>query len=471
MTVFSSRDTASEAKPAGTGTTPRRLRFSLNTVVATAASAAILSTSAPAVLAQELEPTEQGLTGVFDGLFDDSPIGDEEDDAPASSTREAAPNTDNCPQALLPPEPVTTSEVVAPGQQSPAPLPEVQDSNCGVQAPAGFDVNDDVRASAWMVSDLDTGEIVAMKDPHGRYRPASILKVLLALEAIEELDLKKVVIGTDEDAAIDGSAVGLGPGGRYTVEQLLQGLLMASGNDAAHALAQQLGGDQETLTKINKLATDLGARSTFAASYSGLDAPGMSTSAADMALLYTAAFENPTFARIVGTDSVKFPGYGDLEGYELGNDNGLFMNDPDGIGGKTGYTDDANHTFVGALDRDGRRLMAVILDTTIDHGPRAWEQAQMLLDEAYKIPAGQGVSSLEETEKITKEEETPVPTATAANAENVPVTNAASAAESPTHPTWMPWLIVAGVAVLVLVIISSLLLLRSPSGRGRHAAR
>ncbi|HHT58555.1 hypothetical protein [Corynebacterium stationis] len=58
MTVFSSRDTASEAKPAGTGTTPRRLRFSLNTVVATAASAAILSTSAPAVLAQELEPTD-----------------------------------------------------------------------------------------------------------------------------------------------------------------------------------------------------------------------------------------------------------------------------------------------------------------------------------------------------------------------------------------------------------------------------
>ena len=151
MTVFSSRDTASEAKPAGTGTTPRRLRFSLNTVVATAASAAILSTSAPAVLAQELEPTEQGLTGVFDGLFDDSPLVEEEDDAPASSTREAAPNTDNCPQALLPPEPVTTSEVVAPGQQSPAPLPEVQYSNCGVQAPAGFDVNDDVRASAWMV--------------------------------------------------------------------------------------------------------------------------------------------------------------------------------------------------------------------------------------------------------------------------------------------------------------------------------
>src|SRR5699024_3939192 len=109
-------------------------------------------------------------------------------------------------------------------------------------------------------------EIVAMKDPHGRYRPASILKVLLALESIEELDLKKQVIGTDEDAAIDGSAVGLGPGGRYTVEQLLQRLLMASGNDAAHDLAQQLGYYSETLTKCNPLAAVCGACSSFAAS-------------------------------------------------------------------------------------------------------------------------------------------------------------------------------------------------------------
>ena len=470
MTAFLPRTISSAASTAGAWLIPSRRRLSLSAFTAATVSTVLLTTSTPAAFAQEMEPAEQGIGGeegiaeVFDGLFDDS---EDEEDAPASATREAAPNTDNCPHALLPPEPVTTSEVVAPGQQSPAPLPEVPDENCGVQAPAGFHVNDDVLASAWMVSDLDTGEIVAMKDPHGRYRPASILKVLLALESIEELDLKKQVIGTDEDAAIDGSAVGIGPGGRYTVEQLLQGLLMASGNDAAHALAQQLGGDNETLTKINTLASELGARSTFAASYSGLDAPGMSTSAADMALLYTAAFRNPTFARIVGTDSVKFPGYGELEGYELGNDNGLFMNDPNGIGGKTGYTDDANHTFVGALDRDGRRLMAVILDTTIDHGPRAWEQAQMLLDEAYKFPAGQGVSTLDEINRTDAEEESPTPAA--------PVTNAsaadARAAElDHNQPSWMPWIIVGGVAVLVIAVISSLLLLRRPSGRGRHAA-
>ena len=446
-------------------------------MVITSLTVAPLSFSAPA-FAQDSEPTDITDTDVVD-LFDDVRDGVDDDpnseDAEVSSTREAAPNTDQCPQALLPPEPVTTSEVLAPGQESPAPLPEVPSNNCGIQAPEGFNVDDDVRAASWAVSDLDTGEVVATKDPHGRYRPASILKVLIALVAIEELDLDKEVIGTDADAAIDGSAVGIGPGGRYTVEQLLQGLVMASGNDAAHALAQQLGGDEETLKKINQLAQDLGARSTHAASYSGLDAPGMSTSAADMALLYTAAFENPTFARLVGTESVEFPGYGDLEGYELWNDNGLFMNDPDGIGGKTGYTDDAHHTFVGALDRDGRRLMAVILDTTVDHGPRAWEQAQLLLNEAYDVPAGQGVSSLDELESIGLEEdsaeEASAVAASAPTPEDSDVQAQTENTSSNQHSPITAWLIVAGIAILVVAVIASLLLLRRPSGRGRHAAR
>ena len=120
----------------------------------------------------------------------------------------------------------------------------------------------------------------------------------------------------------------------------------------------------------------------------------MSTSAEDISIIYRAAFRNKTFARIVDTEHVEFPGWGELPGYELWNDNGLFLNDPDGIGGKTGYTEDAHHTFVGALDRGGRRLQAVILDTTVEHGFRAWQQAQMLLDEAYKVKPGEGVGTL-----------------------------------------------------------------------------
>lgn len=313
-----------------------------------------------------------------------------------SSKRKKAPNTDDCPHANHPGEPVTTSERLAPGQPTPTPIPAVvSDLPCGQTTPPGFKVDKKVIASSWLVADVNTGEIIAMKDPHGRYRPASVIKVLLALVAIEELDLNTIVVGTQEDADTHGSSVGIGPGGKYRVKTLLHGLLMGSGNDAAHALARQLGGDEETLKKINAKARELGAVSTYAASYSGLDAAGMQTSVYDLGLMYQEAYSNKTFHSIVNTEKIKFPGYGDLEGYELWNDNKLFLFDPDGMGGKTGFTDDANHTFVGALNRDGRELMAIILDTTIDSEARPWQQAQMLLHEAYKVPEGKAVTQLD----------------------------------------------------------------------------
>ena len=107
-----------------------------------------------------------------------------ETDASSSITRTTAPDTDSCPHSLKPGEPNTTSEMLAPGQATPTPLPAVEGAACGVTAPRGFRVNKDVVASAWMVSDLDTGEVIAMKDPNGRYRPASIIKALLALVVI-----------------------------------------------------------------------------------------------------------------------------------------------------------------------------------------------------------------------------------------------------------------------------------------------
>lgn len=312
------------------------------------------------------------------------------------TTREHAPVTDHCPNSLTPPEPRTTSERLAPDAPAPAALPVAVAGDCGISAPTGFTVPEEVVASAWLVADIDTGEIVAQKDPHGRYRPASVIKALLALVAIEELDLQRPVTVSHASAAQEGSAVGLGEGGVYTVEQLLHGLLLASGNDAAHALAQELGGDEATLKKINAYAEELGTTDTRAVSYSGLDGAGMSSSAFDLGLIYRAAYADPVFARIVGTEFIDFPGYGEHEGYELWNDNGLFLNDPDGIGGKTGYTDDANHTFVGALDRGpagGPRLMAILLDTTIDGG-RPWAQAQALLQEAYRHLDAAPVGSL-----------------------------------------------------------------------------
>ena len=348
-------------------------------------------------------------------------------------SRGRAPDTDNCPQATWPPEPVSTSERAA---SSPSPLPVLFDGPCGITAADGYQVPDGVVASSWLVADLDSGDVVAMKDPHGRYRPASIIKVLLALTVIDELPLDQKVPVSAESAGQEGSAAGIGEGGDYTVEALLTGLLLSSGNDCTHALAQALGGDELALGKVNALAKKLGMSDTRATSYSGLDGAGMSTSAWDMGLAYTAAFADPTFTRIVDTEHTTFPGFDDLPPFELWNDNQLYLNDPDGIGGKTGYTDDANHTFVGAVNHEGRRLVAVVLDTSAyDHRP--WEQAQMLLHEAYGVRSS--VAELEPLSEKTPETTMAAPT---------PAPAPEQAGEETTWNRWWSYLIVAAVLAL-----------------------
>jgi serine-type D-Ala-D-Ala carboxypeptidase (penicillin-binding protein 5/6) len=264
----------------------------------------------------------------------------------------------------------------------------------------------DISATGWVLADLDSGEVLAAKDPHGRYRPASTIKALLALVALDELDLDATVTATAEDANVEGSAVGLGKGGTYTNRQLLQGLVMASGNDAAHAIAAQLGGDQAAVEKMNALAVELGALDTRTATPSGLDGPGMTTSAYDLALIYRAAMRNPTFAELIRTETVDFPGFPrdpadptstDKPGYQLSNDNRLLYTYPGALGGKTGYTDDARQTFVGGAERDGRRLVVTLL--AADVLPiRPWEQATRLLDYGFALPADTSVGELVEPE-------------------------------------------------------------------------
>ncbi|MEU0495522.1 D-alanyl-D-alanine carboxypeptidase family protein [Mycobacterium sp. NPDC006124] len=314
---------------------------------------------------------------------------------------------DACPYRVVTPPAVDSSEIPESGDP-PAPLP-VPDkplggdalSGCGIiAAPGTAPVPDDVSAEAWVIADLDNGDIIAARDPHGRHRPASIIKVLVAMQALRELPINKQVIGTSDDAAAEGTRVGVDKGGKYTVNDLLHGLLMHSGNDAAHALAAQLGGMDTALAKINDLAGKLGGRDTRAATPSGLDGPGMSTSAYDLGLFYRYAWQNAVFANVVATKTYDFPGHPrdgqeDSPGYQLENDNQLLYNYPGALGGKTGYTDDAGQTFVGAADHDGRRLVVIML-----HGTRLpiapWEQAAHLLDYGFSTPPGTKVGTLVE---------------------------------------------------------------------------
>ena len=129
--------------------------------------------------------------------------------AVASGQPDAAPDTGACPYREATPPAIDASEVPKPGQDPLAPLPVPAKpmggdalSGCGViTAPGTPPLPNDVSAEAWLVADLDTGDIIAAKDPHGRHRPASIIKVLVAMQAIRELPIHKVVAGTAEDAA------------------------------------------------------------------------------------------------------------------------------------------------------------------------------------------------------------------------------------------------------------------------------
>lgn len=342
----------------------------------------------------EPDPTTSGELG------DPEESDEEETTGPAPGRRDTA----NCAYKTTPPPPVDSSEVPAPGTPSPDPLPVPATpaggprmADCDVVASRGFEVPEDVAASSWIVFDAGTGDVIAAKDPHGRYRPASIAKVLLALVAIDELPMDRKVTVRYEDAAIEGSRAGILEGVEYDVEKLLLGLLMSSGNDTASALSGALGGREETLRKVNRKARELGATDTRIADYTGLDGPGQVTSAFDMALFYREAFNDPEYKRLSGTALTEMPGDEEagIEGFTMSNDNQLLASGFEGaLGGKTGFTDDSRHTFVGFAARDGRRLGTVVLDTTVEEGYRAWQQSAALLEAGFATARGSTVGDL-----------------------------------------------------------------------------
>src|SRR5690606_28176242 len=279
-------------------------------------------------------------------------------------------------------------------------------------------------------ADLDTGEVLGACGPHEYGIPASTQKLLLAAAFLDELDPDQVVEVTREDLDFEpgSSAVGLVEGGEYSVETLWLGLLLNSGNDAANVLARLGGGADGVaggLRAMNEEARRLGAFQTHAATPSGLDGPGQFTSAYDLALIARKLFDRDDFLRYAQTERADIPAQPDAkveaEGFQIQNDNGLLLNYPGALGGKTGYTDLARHSFVGAAQRDGRRLVVTLLGA--ERVPlRGWEQAAALLDWGFSLPPGASVGRLVEPDEVaavatsSTQQPTPPPTATAAPA-------------------------------------------------------
>jgi D-alanyl-D-alanine carboxypeptidase (penicillin-binding protein 5/6) len=176
-------------------------------------------------------------------------------------------------------------------------------------------------------------------------------------------------------------------GGRYPVSLLYQALMMQSGNDAAGALARAAGGTEATVRAMNEMAESIGAYDTVAGTPSGLDVAGQSSSPYDLALVFRRLVEDPDTVALLQTPLAEMPAVeGSSPGFEFHNQNPL-ADTPGNLGGKTGFTDAARHTFVTAAERDGRRLVVSVMGT--ESAPlRAADQAALLLDWGSSVPAG-----------------------------------------------------------------------------------
>ncbi len=381
---------------------------------------------------------------------------------PAQAVTDTA--DESCPNRTLPPPPVDSSEEPPPGEESPSPLPVPETpaggermAECGIVRPANSPAPpEDITAAAWLVQDLDTGEVLAAKNPHGRYRPASLIKTLLALVVLEKLPPDHVVVATEEDANQECTCVGLVEGGEYTVDQLVHTLLMHSGNDVAHALATALGGMDAAVEKMNALAEWLGAADTRAATPSGLDGPGMMTSAYDMSLVFRYAMQQPAYAEAVGTKHINFPGGPGEPDFPVYNDNRLWASYEGFLGGKTGFTDDARHTYAGAAERDGKRV-AVVLLRAEQQPIRVSEQAERLLDYGFTLAA-------EGSEPVGTVTTAPPISSVDDGEESTDVTDVAATSPSDPFGTtgWIVTLIVTVIVITGLLVAHRKGLLRRP---------
>ena len=225
-----------------------------------------------------------------------------------------------------------------------------------------------VKAESWIVVDADTGDVLAAKNAHEQLRPASTLKTLTAITLLPQLALDDEYRVRWEDAHVTGSAVGIVPGSRYTIDQLFYGLMLPSGNDAARALASANGGLAATVRQMNATAHAVGAEDTHAANPTGLDAPGQLTSAFDLAIFAHEGLADRDFRRYVSTTSVAFPAQEPKQktrkrdSYMIYNQNPLLLDGYRGaLGVKTGYTTQAGRTFVAAAERGDQSLIVALM--------------------------------------------------------------------------------------------------------------
>lgn len=233
----------------------------------------------------------------------------------------------------------------------PAPYPE---NKTGVYP--GYEIS----ASGVVVFDVESGVTLYGRNSEVLLSPASTTKIMTALVAMEKYQLDDVV--TIQTVANSGQVMGLIPGEKITVENLLYGALVQSGNDAAWALAEFYpGGVEQFVNAMNEKAKSLHLTNTHFTNPAGYDDPNHKTSAMDLTRLAAFALTNRTIAKIVGIPQITVSDIAHTRFHPLTNVNTLLGKIPGVAGIKTGWTEEAGENLVTLVERDGHRVITVVL--------------------------------------------------------------------------------------------------------------
>lgn len=237
-----------------------------------------------------------------------------------------------------------------------------------------------ITAKSAIVIEASTGKVLYAKGAEERRYPASTTKMMTLIIALENGNLNDMVTTSPIAAETEGSSLWLTNGEKLTLENMLYGMMLISGNDATVAVAEHIAGSVDAFSRLmTKKAQDIGALNTNFVNSSGLPNPLHYSTAHDLAKIAAYGYKNPIFSKIVGTRYKIIPWAGKDHDRELYNENKLLAFYDGGNGVKTGYTEAAGPCLVAGANRGGIQLVAVVLDSDA-----MWLDTSSLLDYGFQ---------------------------------------------------------------------------------------
>lgn len=317
--------------------------------------------------------------------------------APGSTTKAAPENTTTATTKAAPAVLDTPAHVVTAGSheasnsQTPAPQPSTAAADSTQSTASAADISQpEVAAEGAVLLNAATGEVLYGKNQDQQFYPASITKVMTALVVLEHCNLNETVTFSETATTnLESGAVALGvsAGDQLTVEQSLYGLLLKSANEIGNGLAEHVSGSVSAFADLmNAKAKELGCKHTHFANPHGLNNENHKTTPYDMALILRAAVANDTFRKIDTTTSYQFPAIKNAAARTITMGHKMMYKTDSRyyegiIGGKTGYTSKAGNTLVTAVERDGVRLIAVVMKAKGTH----YTDTRAMLDYGFAL--------------------------------------------------------------------------------------